>query len=532
MEEMTLEQQRAMAIASARLRLQQQQSVSTQVQNEVTPQVNESAIMRYGVRPVNELAGAVVEPLLTMGTGLVGKVASDIGGLAAIPLHAAGIGQKEPAQAKENIQTLLQYQPKTELGKLTTKPLELLGSGIESIAELGASPIENEYVRAGIKEALMQAPGLAGARLSQIRAAKGVKAQAMQTERDAIKAAAESKGLITPPESGIKKFAYKTGKVSDEVSLKNMNTITSMVAEDVGLPKGRPITPDLIAQRRASLNTAYDNVASELKQGINITPKFENTIKAMNSYLKQKQIQKPKTFDQADALKISNEHLHSTGKVIGANEVMDDIAALRERAAKADTAGDIASAKTYRKIADSYENLIADNLKSAKKSDVYSSFEDARRQLAKLHIIEKSVDSSGLVNPVALKNNIGTSLKKRKYVTGNMDIAAKFAEQFGNAAKYIKPEDAATLGKWEVTVPLSAIAQAGATGAGVGAGFGSGAGMMAGGAALALPGAISMLAPKLGTAGLLQTRPSYVPYKTRATTAGLMTAPFINKEEQ
>src|SRR6185369_6080481 len=124
-----------------------------------------------------EPIAAALEPLLSMATGAVAKPASDIAGLASIPLHALGITQTDPTEVKNIVQQGMTYEPRTELGKSEANPLnfipQAIGKGVNWAATgLGkqaaklipdTSPNLQAGVQHSVTEAVNEAPMFIGA---------------------------------------------------------------------------------------------------------------------------------------------------------------------------------------------------------------------------------------------------------------------------------------------------------------------------------------------------------------------------------
>jgi hypothetical protein len=117
---------------------------------------------------------AALEPILAMLSGMVAKPASDAAGLAALPLHAAGLIDKDPQTLKEDIQRGMTYEPKTRAGQVMTEynPLALLAKGVDWVGGKAESAYLNssdapagsfeEAVGHGIHETVNQLPAMLG----------------------------------------------------------------------------------------------------------------------------------------------------------------------------------------------------------------------------------------------------------------------------------------------------------------------------------------------------------------------------------
>lgn len=83
------------------------------------------------------------EAAMNMGSGIVSKVGSDIAGLGAIPLHAAGLIDTSPEDVKRMVQERGTYQPMTESGKLIAEynPIALVGKGIGTVSDAAGNAV-------------------------------------------------------------------------------------------------------------------------------------------------------------------------------------------------------------------------------------------------------------------------------------------------------------------------------------------------------------------------------------------------------
>jgi hypothetical protein len=112
------------------------------------------------------------EPIAAMGTGMLAKPLSDVAGLGAIPLHAAGLINREPAAVQEAVRRGLTYEPRTRLGQAVNEynPLALLGKGIgwageqagRGVEQIGLPPTVAGPAASGVREAVTQIPTFLG----------------------------------------------------------------------------------------------------------------------------------------------------------------------------------------------------------------------------------------------------------------------------------------------------------------------------------------------------------------------------------
>lgn len=120
----TIEQQRALAMAKARLRLQEQA---------VQPQPKEDPYS------AENIAGAAVEPLMTMGSG---ALATPIAGLAGLGTMAANIFREkdeDPVETIRSVQEAMTYEPRTSGGQIALEtisyPFRKYAEGTEALGQ-------------------------------------------------------------------------------------------------------------------------------------------------------------------------------------------------------------------------------------------------------------------------------------------------------------------------------------------------------------------------------------------------------------
>lgn len=112
------------------------------------------------------------EMLLHMGSSAIAKPASDIAGLAAVPLHAAGAIQTSPTEVKEKVQSAGTFKPETKTGKTMSEynPIAMVGKllgwaggkargAIEPAGKEGGVVAEGRRALGrGVEEAIQQSP--------------------------------------------------------------------------------------------------------------------------------------------------------------------------------------------------------------------------------------------------------------------------------------------------------------------------------------------------------------------------------------
>lgn len=508
------------------------------------PSLGERALAsfpRFG-RSIQEAAGTVIEPALTMGTGMLGKVAGDIAGLGAIPLHALGANIPEPTEVQKRISGAMTYQPRTAGGQFIAQNiLAPVGGAIEAGAEkiVGATGLEGPLA-SGAKEALLQGTGFLGVKGapaigSSLKAANEAKLLALKEQaandaiRNRIRQEGKKIGLIAPAEGGVKETLSKIGGVEPHLSLKNREIATNAIASDVGLKKGA-ITDTDIANRVSALSKNYTNIEKALPPTVAINTEFLNSVNQLLTPMKAKFAQDPRAFSgYSEAISLLEQQLKQ--KDIDPAILMDKIQQLRSDARTFDKnpSGDPVKrdlADTSYKLANVYEDLIENSL-SGKKT-LLDKFRESRKQLAQLHILDAARLDDGLLDLQKLGSIVGKYGADKKMVTGNIDTVAKFANTFKNVTKPVTSKaQFQTPSRWETLMALGSIPAAAATGN-----------------VLPLLGATPMVAratmPTLAERGMLQGAvPNYnlsgvrrvSPYAAQAGMLGTAFSPYVEEQQ-
>ncbi len=508
------------------------------------------------VSGIKNLGGAIVEPALQMATGFAAKPISEIGGMAAAGREMISPQGGDPEAFKRSIAEQLTYEPRTTGGKFVSQNIL---APIGGVIEAGASAIGkgaealtgSELAGGGVKEAAMQGVGFLGVKgapkaAASIREANIAKAaslaekQARETIANNIRTEGNRIGLIAPAEGRLKETLSNIGGANSYLSMKNMETITKKVGEDVGIKKGSISDVD-VSTRIKELSSHYGAVESALGKAVPIKLDFKKGVNDLLEPMQIKYAQDPKSFASLKApIELLEQQLKpivdASGKMvkqeIQPSIVMDKIRQLRSDARKydKDTTGDPAKAEmatTNYKLANLYEDLIENSLQKSGKTALLEKFRDARTQLSKIHVIEAARRTDGLIDPQKLASVIGKYADNKRVATGSLKIAADFANTFRKVTQPIIKSELPTASRWEIP-----MAWTGALGA-----------VPTGGKSLVLasPMMARAIAPSLAERGLLQGKiPSYelsklrqaAPESARIGMLGGAFSPYVKEEQQ
>jgi hypothetical protein len=175
--------------------------------------------------------------------------------------------------------------------------------------------------------------------------------------------------------------------------------------------------------------TQYQAGYEPLKQfgTIKVTPKFN---KALDDIAKQYTGKGTiPAVQRDDILDLVNSH-KSAG--FDSADAIDAIRVLRERADEFFSKRENALGKTYKAIANAYEEAVEDGLKFSGKPDMLKAYRQARQNIAKSFTVEKGLrEGAGTVDARAL----GRELQKGKPLSGELRTAAQFGNVFNKAAQ-------------------------------------------------------------------------------------------------
>ena len=457
-------------------------------------------------------AGAVLEPLAAIGTGMLAKPVSDIFGLAATgkEMVSPTPGGGDPAGFKREVQQALTYEPRTAAGKAVTKynPLallsQLIGSGAHKAGELVAPPQTSSPLRSaigsGIEEAIQQAPGVLGAKFGG-KVAEGIPgkqaaldvAKGENAIKDTTRDTAQAGGYITPSETGIKSYASGlAGKTKEEkvLSEKNEQHATRALGGEVGVPEGGALSKPEFDRLKADAGKDYDAMTSAAGPQLQPTDSFRSSIAASLGKIDAALQRNPE----------SNAPLRGPQRLLRSFEKQTDFptaATLKDiqkqnEWAKADFRSGRTEMGTARLgIAKQLENLFQENLQQTGQQGLVDRFKAARQRFAKIYLLERITnDATGRVDLQKLAS-LSDSKAYKGVLTGAFKDAADFAKSFRKAAQRSTGEAAPRLTVFDYMFgvgsifgghPLAALAEVGGR----------------------------LAIPKLAEAGMLQNRtPSY-----------------------
>lgn len=149
-----------------------QQQVAEIERESAPPSRQAFEVYQPNSRLSSQLTNAILEPLLHIGSGAAGKAVGDVAGLAAIPLHAMGVIERQPIDIQQDYINALTYKPRTDIGASPYNPLNVipntLAAGIDYIRpEAAPNPLSySGGLQNAIREAIPQGLSLLGMKYS------------------------------------------------------------------------------------------------------------------------------------------------------------------------------------------------------------------------------------------------------------------------------------------------------------------------------------------------------------------------------
>lgn len=430
-----------------------------------------------GYKPTvfEEATGAVIEPIMKMGSGLIAKPISEVAGIAAMfSDYLGGNKDGDPMGFKRHVQESLTYQPRTAAGRSEYNPLnaipEAVGTGVSTVttpvmkALRGDSAADSARGMAAnfVGEAVPQALGMVGVKNAPLIAKQVAKAgpvvgevaadvmkNAAFTKQaaaqaassadwqraaaiDAAKVARENKIVMNPASvagSGHNiKMAAAGGSshFNTAASIANKGKWNDMVRQDLGIAPNVPLTAKTYDAVRKAVAKPYDDA-------VTLGPLAPNTA-AIKSI---RDIEIPEILPAGEQAAGKMKRVTDTvadqleNGMTGKDAVNTTRTLRKEAKAVFDSvrAGNqvdhvtVQTAKAKMAIAEKIDETISSNITDPKWK---SSFDISRRKMAQTYSYERATN---LVRQQVDPQVFAQEMQGRHWLTGN---AAKMGEIAGN----------------------------------------------------------------------------------------------------
>lgn len=316
-----------------------------------------------------------------------------------------------------------------------------------------------------ISAGLPVAAKLAGAAGTGVRRVVTGPAQAP----DLAKAIADARaaGFVIPPSQARPSLVNRVlegtaGKAStaQNASVRNAEAALGLVTQDLGLPAGTKITPDVLSSLRSTAGTAYHDIKTlGTMQG-------DRTFNNQMAGLKGAYEGAAKDFPELANPELSRVLDSLKQPQFKASSAIDAIRLIREKADKAFSTGDKGTSRALRQAATAMEDLVERNLARMNSqssldsllaggalergnftgevlnaamqnpaSQMLQSFRNARQMIAKTYSVEHALNPvTGSIDARVL----AAELKRGKPLSGGMEQVAQFASRFPKAAQTVE----------------------------------------------------------------------------------------------
>ena len=469
------------------------------------------------------------DALQSVGTGafdLFGKAAGTIaGGVAAAPVAFSPEAPQILSNVAESVSA--PFAAETDTGQQVSEalsfPFQAAEKGADVASEFLGAP-GGPGLQTAIKTGLLGIPALATPTRNIGRGGRVLSEKPLTLKQNVLKEA-QAEGYAVPASNAnpsstalgaVEGLAGKP-RMNQEASFSNQRVTNNLAAKELRMPEGADVTLASIDRVRSDAGKAY----SVLQDAGTITPTvlFRRDLSKAIADLKSASADFPilakadspvaGVIQMAEGL---NKPTFQSSSVIAATKI------LRDEAGSAFRNGQPKVGQAYRDLSKALEDAAERHLENFGDPAAVQAFRDARVQIAKSFSVEKALTGDGFVSA----SKLASQRSKRSPLTGNLDLIARFAEQFPEAVKVIKNPPIQT---GRLTSTLGIL---GATGAGI---AGS---PLAGIPALAMafggPATRSSILSRLGQSTLAKPKPALT--GAAAAEAGILESALLADDNQ
>lgn len=443
--DLTIEQQKALAIAQAKRRRAEEGEVA------VTP--------ASGTLP--DLFKGMGEGALTMLTGAASLPIAGFSGLMAMDA-----GPDAAADAFRLTQDKLTYRPRSREGELALEaaqiPFAPIAATTDFLGEKATDVTGSPAAGATVRTILEGGPMLLGRGYGAVRGPL--------SNKQAILRRGQERGYVLPPSDAVPASAVRrrldsaAGKPRMEMdaSVKNQTVTNDLAAESLGLAPGTEITRAALQNVRNEAGSAY-RVLQDFDK-FNLDTQFRRDLSNAAKSLREIKKEVP-ALAKADgpideALAIASDAVGGglRGKVsMSSGAVIETVKTLRGMADDAYAAGRPVVGRAYRDMAKAIDDAVERDLARSAPSSAVDDYRAARQRIAKSYTIEEALDGDGFVSAA----KVARAKAKGVPLDDNLRLVADMHEQYPQAMRVQKRQPIAQ-GR------LSTMAAAGGGGAAIG----------------------------------------------------------------
>ena len=279
------------------------------------------------------------------------------------------------------------------------------------------------------------------------RTATAAANQSQNAERDAVLQQARQAGYVIPP-TAVNPNAVNTalesvsGKAATRqgASAKNAIVTNDGVRQDLGIAPNAPITRQALQGVRAQAGQAYQRVKAALGSNFASDGQYAQDLANVQNGMTDLEQAYPGISRQANPevealIKSASVASHNGNDAVGLSKFLRSQAKDNYRAAfgPGGNPTKLALATAQTRVANALEDLVDRTLTNSGQGDLATAWNDARTTIAKSYQAEGAL-KGGNVSAVKLAQQ----LQKGKPVSGQMGLAAQFANHFEDVAKLPK----------------------------------------------------------------------------------------------
>lgn len=303
----------------------------------------------------------------------------------------------------------------------------------QGIAETGVAAMAG-----GIPEARTQLTSLLSPRLQKVAETPFMGQQNM---RDILINEAVDAGYVIPPATVGKSTVREivSGKVATQqaASEKNQSVTNSLAARALGLPEDQPLSPESIQEVRRNAGRVYEKIKND--RIFSSDDQYLNDLAALEEDALQISRDFP-NLDLAGTKEVGNLVKGLTEGRFTSKGLVDTVKRLRFQAKENLKFGVASPAQrelgnAQMDAAEILEDLMERELSRQGAAELVQEFKNARRLIAKSHSVENALNPS-TGNVVA--STLTKELNRRKPLTGELSLIARFGGAFPSAAQDIK----------------------------------------------------------------------------------------------
>lgn len=289
--------------------------------------------------------------------------------------------------------------------------------------------------------------------------------QGEQSMQDILLAEARDAGYVVPPatvgRSTVRENVSGKALTQQAAAARNQTITNRLAAQAIGLPTDKKLSIAAVQEVRRKAGDVYDKVKTG--RSFRADDEYLNDLADLESGASQLAKDFPE-LDLTDMKGVADLVKGMTQEQFTATGAVELIKRLRNQAKTnlgfmVDDPAKKALGRAQADAAEAVEGLMARELARQGDMTLAREFEDARRIIAKAHSVESAMNpATGNVNARALAGE----LRRRKPLTGELRLIARFGEAFPQAAQELKSSNVSA-------VDAMVTALLGVGGAGLGA---------------------------------------------------------------